>query len=170
MKWYVIHSKPRQENRAHENLLNQGYEVYLPTCKVQKLVKNNISIEIEPIFYRYLFIRLDDLTSNWFPIRSTRGVSKLLQFGKESLPISVPDKIIQSIKEYEDLVNKQSQSRALFSSQEIIEIKSGLFQGLSGFYQELISNQSGEIRALMLIELLGKKHYLEIPIGDIKFK
>ena len=170
MKWYVVHSKPRQEARAYENLLNQGFEVYLPTCKVQKLIKNKLSIEIEPMFSRYLFIRLDDVTSNWFPIRSTRGVAKLLQFGKETLPIIVPNQIIETIKENEVSEHDQENARTLFLPQESVEIKSGPFKGLIGFYQDLISNQSGEVRALLLIELLGKSQKLDIPVSDIKLK
>lgn len=168
MKWYVVHSKPRQEARAYENLLNQGFEVYLPTCKVQKLVKNKLLIETEPMFSRYLFIRLDDVTSNWFPIRSTRGVSKLLQFGKDSLPITVTDEIIELIKATETPVDLQIIVRKLFKPQSIVEIKSGPFKGLSGFYQQITSHESGEVRALLLIELLGKKQHIEIPLEDIQ--
>ena len=168
MKWYIIHSKPRQEARAYENLLNQGFEVYLPTCKVQKLIKNKLSIEIEPMFSRYLFIRLDDVTSNWFPIRSTRGVAKLLQFGKDSLPIIVPDQIIETIKAHDFSETEQENARTLYKDQELLEIKSGPFKGLTGFYQNLISNSSNEVRALLLIELLGKTQKIEISVKDLK--
>jgi len=33
MKWHVIHTKVREEFRALENLQNQGFEVFLPTCQ-----------------------------------------------------------------------------------------------------------------------------------------
>jgi transcriptional antiterminator RfaH len=36
MKWNVIHTKVREEFRALENLQAQGFEVFLPTCQVQK--------------------------------------------------------------------------------------------------------------------------------------
>jgi hypothetical protein len=36
MKWHVIHTKVREEFRALENLQAQGFEVFLPTCQVQK--------------------------------------------------------------------------------------------------------------------------------------
>lgn len=168
MKWYVIHSKPHQENRAYENLKNQRFEVYLPKCKAQKLVKNKLTIVSEPMFSRYLFIRLDDVTSNWFPIRSTRGVSKLLQFGAGSLPIVVPDKVIELIKDTGHPDASQEIVREIFEPDSIVEIKSGAFKGLIGFYQQITSNKSGEIRALLLIDLLGKKQHLEIPIEEIK--
>jgi hypothetical protein len=33
MKWYVIHTKVREEFRALENLQAQGFEVFLPSSK-----------------------------------------------------------------------------------------------------------------------------------------
>ncbi len=49
---------------ALENLQNQGYEVFLPTCQVQRKQQQAIQLVTEPLFSRYLFIRLSDVTSN----------------------------------------------------------------------------------------------------------
>ena len=32
-QWYVVYTKPCQENPAEENLRRQGYEVYYPRIK-----------------------------------------------------------------------------------------------------------------------------------------
>jgi transcriptional antiterminator RfaH len=93
MKWHVIHTKVREEFRALENLQAQGFEVFLPICQVQKKQQGKIQLATEPLFPRYLFIRLSDVTSNWFPIRSTRGVSQLLRFGTSADPIEIPETI-----------------------------------------------------------------------------
>ena len=37
MQWYLIHTKPRQEVCALENLQRQGYECYLPQLVLEKL-------------------------------------------------------------------------------------------------------------------------------------
>ena len=37
MHWYLIHTKPRQELRALENLERQGYECYLPLLPTEKI-------------------------------------------------------------------------------------------------------------------------------------
>lgn len=66
MKWYVIHTKVREEFRALENLKNQGFEVFLPTCQVQKKSQGTIKLATEPLFSRYLFIRLSDVSSIGF--------------------------------------------------------------------------------------------------------
>ena len=37
LAWYVIHTKPRQEQRALTNLAQQGYQCYLPMITREKL-------------------------------------------------------------------------------------------------------------------------------------
>jgi transcriptional antiterminator RfaH len=35
--WYVLTSKPREEQRAYDNLISQGHDVFLPKiAKVEK--------------------------------------------------------------------------------------------------------------------------------------
>jgi transcriptional antiterminator RfaH len=67
----VIHTKVREEFRALENLQNQGFEVFLPACCVQKRYQQSLKLVTELLFARYLFIRLSDVIGNWLPIRST---------------------------------------------------------------------------------------------------
>lgn len=165
MKWHVIHTKPRQEFRAEENLKNQGFEVFLPTCKIEKLRDGKLSTQIEALFSRYLFIRLNNITSNWFPIRSTRGVSEVLRFGKVGDPISVPDDLIVSLQ---NRTLEEEPIHTLFEAGDAIEIKSGPFVGLNGFYEKIVHAQSGEVRAMLLIELLGKTQRLSVGLNEIK--
>ena len=96
MRWYVIHAKPRQEARALENLERQGYEAWLPMLTVQKILRGRVADVTEPLFSRYLFIRLDTVQSNWSPIRSTLGVSRLVTFGNQ--PAVVPDALIDDLR------------------------------------------------------------------------
>ena len=37
MNWYLIHTKPRQERCALNNLQWQGYECYFPTMPAEKI-------------------------------------------------------------------------------------------------------------------------------------
>ena len=165
MSWYVIYSKPREEYRAKENLENQGYEVFLPTCQIEKLINSKVSLITEPLFPRYLFIQLDQINSNWFPIRSTKGVSSLLRFGKESNPIHVPDQIISNLRTF---LNSQSVIDKLFEQNAPIFICDGIFKGLAGIFQKINYSMTGEQRALVLIELLGKLQQFSIPLKAIQ--
>jgi transcriptional antiterminator RfaH len=80
-RWRLICKKPRQEALANISLQNQHYESFLPLDTVGKISRDKKVLIKEPMFPRYLFIRLkDDGQQNWSPIRSTRGVSHLVSF------------------------------------------------------------------------------------------
>ena len=59
VSWYLVPTKPRQEKTALINLELQGYECYLPMLSAEKLRQRVLSVIDEPLFPRYLFIRLD---------------------------------------------------------------------------------------------------------------
>ena len=92
--WYLVHTKPRQENLAQENLERQGYETYLPRIYQTRRRNGRHVKTIEAFFPRYLFIHLDSETDNWAPIRSTIGVSKMIRF--DGIPAMVPEQLIQA--------------------------------------------------------------------------
>lgn len=75
--WYLVHTKIRQEAVALANLQRQGFECFLPLIWVEKLRRGNLQVVQEPLFPRYLFIRLGmgAESQSWAPIRSTLGVS-----------------------------------------------------------------------------------------------
>ncbi len=165
MKWYVIHTKVREEFRALENLQNQGYEVFLPICQVQKKSHGKIKLATEPLFSRYLFIRLSDVTSNWFPIRSTRGVSSLLRFGVTTEPVQIPDFVVDYLKQRCD---QEEPLHELFKQGEILEITNGPFKGLTGFFEKIQRSPDGLTRARVLVEVLGSVQKLNIKLTQIK--
>ena len=96
MLWYAVHSRPKQEQRALENLQNHGYEAWLPLITLEKLRRGRVTEVVEPMFSRYLFIRLDMEHTNWTPIRSTLGVGSLVSFGNRPAPMS--DDLINTLR------------------------------------------------------------------------
>ena len=167
MNWYLIHTKPKQEFRAEENLNNQGYKTFLPTIKVQKLKKNTIEIHLDPLFHRYLFIQLDQVQSNWFPIKSTRGVHQIVRFGMHSDPVIVPDQLVEELRTWEP---NQLRPKSLFETGESVQIKEGPLRSLEGNFQQLLKDSSGESRAMLLIEILGKTQQIKVPTSHIQKK
>lgn len=90
MHWYLIHTKPKQEKCALDNLLRQRFQCYLPTPPSEKLRQGVLTVVNEPPFPRYLFIRLglSDSALSWSQIRSAKGVSRLLSFGLEPAKVA----------------------------------------------------------------------------------
>lgn len=156
MHWYLIHAKPRQEARALDNLQRQGFEAWLPMITLEKLLRGRITRVTEPMFSRYLFIRLDTQTSNWAPIRSTLGVSRLVTFG--SVPARVPDELVAALR----AAPPPPLRRVLQAGDEVV-FAEGPLQGLRGIFQ----SHDGEARAMVLIELLSKPQTLAVELAQL---
>jgi transcriptional antiterminator RfaH len=156
MHWYVVHTKPQQEQCAPLNLEEQGYECYLPTLAVEKIGQGKLPVEEEPLFPRYLFIRLAPTQSgkSWSPIRSTKGVSRLVTFGTE--PAKVDTQLVATLQQRHAALFPEPQR--LFNPRERVVMVDGPFAGLQAVYQ--ITN--GERRAMVLIELLSKPTRLTV--------
>ena len=161
MHWYVIHTKPRQEQRALLNLEQQGYECYLPLLATEKLRQGAINLIEEPLFPRYLFIRLDASQSgqSWGPIRSTLGVSRLVTFGTD--PAKVDADLISALRTQNSFANQIP--KRMFNTHDQVQIISGPFAGLEAVYQM----QDGESRAMVLIQFLSKPIRLAVSPANL---
>ena len=157
MQWFVIHTKPKQEQRALENLERQGYLAWLPTIELEKLRRGKLTRVIEPMFSRYLFIQLDKTQSNWSPIRSTLGVNKLVSFG--NVPAVVPDALIKALRQADG-----SQQELLLKEGDAVQFVGGPLQGLEG----ILEQRDGELRAMVLIELISQPQRVRADIGDLR--
>ena len=81
-RWYVIQARARQTERAEANLQRQGYRVYCPRLCTERIRRNRrLRVEV-PLFANYLFIHLHEWHDNWYPLRSTRGVARLVTGGR----------------------------------------------------------------------------------------
>lgn len=160
--WYLLQSKPRSEFKAAQELENQGYEVFLPVIEAQKIKANRTEMVIEPLFSRYLFIRLNQTSHNWSPIRSTKGVSQIVRFAGE--PAKLTEALIAQLREFMCALPVKNP----FHIGDAVLVQQGPFQGLSGVFQKLRTLPNGEARAMVLIELLGKPQLLELEPEQLK--
>lgn len=162
MHWYLIHTKPRQEKRALDNLTQQGYECYLPLYHTEKLQKGKVNVIQEALFPRYLFIKLSTSQEgqSWAPIRSTLGVHRLVTFGLQ--PAKVGAELVDLLKEFES--SKAGAVDKLYNAGDAVQIIEGPFAGLPAIYHIA----QGERRAMVLIELLHRP--VKMTIDNAQFK
>lgn len=162
MCWYLVHTKPRQEECAQKNLERQGYECYLPGFPKEKLRQNRISVVKEPLFPRYLFIQLGQghADQSWTPIRSTKGVSRLVSFGMN--PAKVPDGLIDHLRSIEAI--GQENPERLFTQGDQVRLTYGAFADIEGVYHMA----DGERRAMVLIELIAKPVLMKVDVASLQ--
>ena len=162
MNWYLVHTKPRQERCALDNLQWQGYECYFPTMPAEKLRLGKLGVVDQALFPRYLFIQLGQgpAAQSWTPIRSTKGVSRLVTFG--TTPAKVDDALITLLRNQEALV--QAEPDRLFKPDERVRITAAPFIDIEGIYQMTDADQ----RVMVLIELMSKPVKIYLAPSEIQ--
>lgn len=148
-RWCLVQTKIRQERIALKNLQLQGFDCFLPVIRTEKLCLGSLQIVQEPLFPRYLFIRLSNSHDgqNWSPIRSTLGVSHLVNFDK--VPAEIDACLIDHLR-----VNAESTKVQTLRAEPIEQatITNGRSTGIETVYQ--VTNSEG--RVILLLNHLTK--------------
>ena len=158
--WYLLQSKPNQDEKAELQLLNQEYEVYRPLAKRLRKYRGKIVEKIESLFPRYLFIRLNTVDDNWAPIRSTVGVSSIVRFGLE--PAKVPDQLILDLRFQEGDFSKRAVDLDRFKEGESVLVEEGAFKGLKAVFD---CYDNGQQRSFVLLEIMGR--LTKLPVNTV---
>ena len=159
--WYVIHTKPGDEDRVRTNLHNQEIESFLPLLETYQYCNGRMIPKIKPLFPNYLFARLD-LELHYYKVKWTRGVNKILGSGNKPVPISA--KVIQTIKERsgkDNLIKLEDELR----DGDMVQVNSGPFKNLRGVFQKMMSSK-GRVR--ILLSLIGVDVPVQISRWQIK--
>lgn len=160
-QWYVVYTKPRQEAVAIDNLVRQGYTIYCPQTVQAKRRRRHWQKVIEPLFPRYLFMRLAAGLDDFAPIRSTLGVVGLLRFGTK--PAVMPQPAIDAIQRQERAIISQAGVHPNWKSGDEVEIIDGPFASLKGVFQASCSTE----RVLVLLNMLGRENPVAVNADDI---
>ena len=158
--WYLLQTKPKQEQVAASSLKNQGYECYLPMMEVEQIRRGKKNVHSLPMFSRYLFINLQEgyEAKSWAPIRSSLGVTGLVYFGNQLAKLS--KELIHQIRQSEETAVPE----CLFSEGEHVIISEGPYQGIRAIFNATDSHQ----RAIILLDLLSKQVTMKVDISNLK--
>ena len=160
--WYLVYTKPRQEEVAATNLTRQGYGVYLPRLRqLRKRSGKRVPI-VEPLFARYLFIHLDSHTDNWIPIRSTLGVMSLVRFGAE--PARVPDDLVAHLKSHEGAEGLHEWAEPKLAVGDHVRVAEGPLAG----YEGVLIAKSGRERVTLLLHMLGSQVRAQLGTSQLE--
>lgn len=162
--WYLLISKPRNEERAFHNLEQQGYRLYLPMVMREHRYQGEKRYRSEALFPRYLFIWLSR-EDNWAPIRSTPGVSGLVGFGVgKNRYIPVPVQVVGLLMQHEgeDGYHRLEQPE-WFQRGDRVQITSGPFSGVEGIFLM----DDGLHRSMVLIEMMGKQQHVAVESSQL---
>jgi transcription elongation factor/antiterminator RfaH len=144
-RWYVVNTKPRNEERAAHNLENGGIEVLAPKLKLRKYKDGKFVQVIEPMFPSYIFVRFHPV-DEFRMVKYARGVKTIVHFGGQIIPLQ--DELIEFIKVRLDNGVAAIQKPNISKGEKIL-IKDGPFKGFSGIFE---SELEGKERVAILLD------------------
>jgi len=154
--WYLVKCKAKQDERAEENLVRQGYTCFRPKRRYERKLRGQLQIASESLFPGYLFIQLSFLDS-WGPLRSTRGVLRIVSFG--GLPLSVRDVVIAQLRERDNVAVVASP----LTQGERVRLAEGPFAELEAIFLAM----DGEERVVLLMSFLEREQRVAVPLAGI---
>ncbi|MCX8022862.1 MAG: transcriptional activator RfaH [Syntrophorhabdaceae bacterium] len=154
-RWFVVNTKPRNEERAATNLLNGGFEVIAPKLKLRRYKDGRFIHVIEEMFPGYIFVKFHPI-KDFHLIKYTRGVKTIVHFGNRIVPVH--DDVINFIRsKLRDGIAVLEKKR--FNKGERVLIKDGPFKGLSGIFEKELD---GKERVMILLDSVKFSLTMEI--------
>lgn len=145
-RWYAIHTKFHDEERADRNLTAWGIETFAP--RIKKRSYNQFSGKpinfSAALFPRYIFARFD-ADKMLGKIYHTRGVKLIVSFNQT--PQSIDDEVIALIKSRVGEDGFVVIGEILKPGDEVI-VKDGMLKGISGIFDRSM-NADGRVMILL---------------------
>lgn len=152
-RWYVVQTQVNGEARAAQNLMRQGFEIYLPRYLKRRHHARKVDFTAKPLFPRYMFVAIDISTQRWRSIQSTFGVSHLVTNGGDD-PATVPTGVVHALKAREDDKGFiQMDARPAFAPGDKVRVLAGALINNSGLFSGLADHD----RVAILLDMLGRK-------------
>ena len=143
MQWYVVQTKPRQEERAQYFLADKGFEAYLPKMEVVSIRGDKRKLLEKPLFPSYIFTLFDQQES-LAHVRWTKGVVKILPVSSRPQPVEKEIvKGIMKLAQKDGVIRKKS-----LKPRDKVRIVKGPFKDLLGIFEHWTSDQ-GRVRVLL---------------------
>lgn len=137
-RWYAVRTKPKQEERADDNLRAWRVETFTPRLRERRIARYGAgpSYAVKPLFPRYIFARFN-AERLLHKVNYTRGVQNVVGFGE--WPVPIDDEIINLIKAQvgEDGFVKVGEE---FKCGDKVKINSGPLKDIEGVFERKIKD------------------------------
>lgn len=158
--WFLVQTKPNAEALAFQNLENQEITAFLPLHKTTRRKTYKFQTILRPLFPGYVFISLELNDVLWQKVKNTRGVTRVVRFGRE--PSQVPSKILNELFAC-------CNSNGIFQREEKfvignkIQIKEGPLAGIIGRIIDVDPKQ----RIKILFDFMGQRSKLTVDASAL---
>ena len=161
--WYVIHTHPKQEDRAEINLRAGKVETFAPKHKQRfySPKSKGPAYRVKPLFPGYIFARFD-IENRLHDIQFTRGVHSVVRFGDTHVPVDdeIID-IIQSRKTKEGFIMIGEE----FEHGDELVVTSGPFKGFTGIFERKMKDAD---RVMILLKTVSYQSHVMLDRQFLK--
>jgi len=136
--WYVLHTHPKQENRAESNLQSWNVETFVPRYRTRRRnqFKSKPGYTVRPLFPGYIFVRLGSYDM-FHKVRYTRGVRGIVSMG--NTPVPLDDSIVRMIMSRSDSEGMVKLEDEIKSGDEVI-VNGSTFSGFVAVFDRRTSD------------------------------
>ena len=159
--WYVIQTKPKQEEEAKSYLSVKGLEVFNPLLETLNQRNGRMNKELKPLFPNYIFGKFE-LERNYTLVKWARGVKRILGFGGVPTPIS--ERVIEEIKSRSN-GSGFVKAKYDFNPNDKVRIKSGPLRDFRGIFEKWVPEKE---RVRILLNLIGYQPSVEIHCSMVE--
>jgi len=162
-RWYILHTHPKQEDRACSNLRILGVSIFNP--KIRERRYNQFAIiptyVAKPLFPRYIFahFKIGDL---YHKVRFTRGVYRMVSFGEG--PTSIDEEIIALIQANVKEDGFVRIDEGIKPGDRVI-VKGGPLKNFAGIFEREMKDTD---RIRILLETVSYQAHVEIERDMVK--
>jgi len=160
--WYVIHTHPKQEDRASNNLSVLGMPTFNPKIRERRYNQfvSAPTYVVKSLFPRYIFaqFKINDL---YHKVRFTRGVYSVVNFGGSPTPI---DKEIIALIQF-NMKDAFVRIDAEIRPGDKVIIKDGPLKNFAGIFEREMKDTD---RVRILLETVSYQAHIEIERDLVK--
>jgi transcriptional antiterminator RfaH len=157
LHWYALHTHPKQELRADENLRSWNVETFTPKLRTRRSNPNGRTpIHFtKPLFPRYIFARFR-AAEYLHKVRFTRGVASVVSIG--NIPTPIDDQVIEIIRSQSDADSIVKLNDEFKVGSEVV-ICEGPLKGLTGIFEK---NMKDSDRVMILLNTVSYQSHIVV--------
>ena len=162
IKWYIVQTKPWQEEKALFFLEKKGIHTYRPRMETYSYRGIRAIKREKSLFPNYIFIRCrEDYIADacW-----TWGVKKVLW--RNDLPVAISEELVNSVMILEDKdgVIRKTKLQEL-KKNDVVKIRSGPFRDLLAIFDHWDSDME---RVCLLVDMINTVARIHVPVSVIE--
>ena len=164
MHWHALYVRSRAEKKVYDQLVDHGYEAYLPLItRVKQWSDRKKKVE-EPLFKSYVFVYSNE--KEYIPILNIYGVVRFVSFERKA--VVVPENQILAIKKFVSDYEKGDEYKLMNNEDlkegQMVRIISGPCKGLTGRLETICNKR----HLIVFIDVVGQYIPVHLPRAKVE--